>query len=99
MDEEYIVDQNSNIAAAFRTALRDALAAVKSAEDAAMASASRPLTADDFQRLMDARKPIPAIIEDILEVLNEIQRWRDVEPGFDTFLRQRGIVTRVRSVR
>jgi len=40
-----------------------------------------------------------AIVDDLLAVIAEIQRYRDTNPGADQFFRQRGIVTRIRSVR
>jgi hypothetical protein len=93
------METHSKIASAFRTALAEALDALPKPS----VGADRFLTADEFARYFapgsESGRAYRAIGDDLLEVIMEIQRFREKHPGPDQFFRQRGIVTRAREVR
>jgi hypothetical protein len=83
--------------AAYLAAFQGAMAQLRQMPKAAPGSI---ITAEQVQEALgpEAATQRRALANDIMIVLAEIQRWRDAEPGFDRFLRERGIITRARAV-
>jgi len=86
----------NSISSAFRAALAQAVSALPQPSKTGVL-----ISAAELQALMgpESAALYRAIVDDLLAVIAEIQRYRDTNPGADQFFRQRGIVTRIRSVR